>query len=253
MPRALITGAAGRIGREIVDELSGSYELSLIDRRAVPDRASIVADLAKHNGRARVSPWSWTVPRRWRDAFEGVDVVIHLAEHPDNQASWQRVLRNNLPATWNVLQACAQYRVRRVVYASSNWAVRTLELALAPACYRPDGPKIGSDAQPRPKNPYGMAKACGEMIGRMLVDEQQLRSFVAVRIGWYHPGSPPTDESYRQLGVSAQDLRSLFRRCVEAELEGFHVVYGVSAQEAAPYDLSYTQRLLSWKPQRLPW
>jgi NAD+ dependent glucose-6-phosphate dehydrogenase len=253
MPRVLITGAAGRIGREIVDELSGSHELSLIDCRPVPGRATIVADLAKYNGRARLSPWSWTVPRRWRDAFEGIAVVIHLAENPDQEASWQRVLHGNLQVTWNVLQACVQHRVRRVVYASSNWAVKTLELALAPTCYMPDGPKIGSEAQPCPKNPYGIAKACGEMTGHMLVDEQQLRSFVAVRIGWYHVGTPPPDGYYRQLGVGAQDLRMLFRRCVEAGFEGFHVVYGVSAQETAPYDLSYTRRLLSWKPQQLPW
>ena len=253
MLHVLITGAAGRIGREIVNELSASHELRLIDCMPVPGRAAMVADLAKYHGRARVIPWSWTLPRRWRDAFKGIDVVIHLAENPDHQASWQQVLQNNLQATWNVMQACVQHRVRRVVYASSNWAVKALELALAPTCYRPDGPKIGSEAQPRPKNPYGMAKACGEMTGQMLVDEQHLRSFVAVRIGWYQPGTPPTDDYYRQLGVGAQDLRRLFRRCVEADFEGFHIVYGVSAQETAPYDLSYTHRLLSWKPQQLPW
>ncbi len=253
MRRVLITGAAGRIGREIVDELAGSHELCLLDCRPVPGRAAMVADLANYDGRARVSPWSWTVPRRWRDAFQGIEVVIHLAENPDNQASWRQALHNNLQSTWNVLQACVQHRVRRVIYASSNWAVKALELELAPTCYLPDGPKIGSEAQPRPKNPYGIAKACAEITGRTLVDEQQLPSFVAVRIGWYRPGTPSTNEDYQQLGIGAQDLRMLFRRCVEADFEGFHVVYGVSAQETAPYDLSYTHRLLSWKPQHLPW
>jgi NAD+ dependent glucose-6-phosphate dehydrogenase len=253
MPGVLITGATGQIGREIVEELSGSHGLRLVDRRPLPNRATIVVDLARHHGRARTNPWSWMKPRRWRDAFKGIDVVVHLAENPDPQASWQHVLENNLQATWNVLQACVQYRVRRVIYASSNWVVKALELALAPSCYRPDGPKIGSDAQPCPTNPYGLAKACGEMAGRMLVDEQQLRSFVAVRIGWYQAGPSPPDDYYKQLGVAAQDLRTLFRRCVEAEFKGFHVVYGVSAQETAPYDLSYTQQLLSWTPQQLPW
>jgi hypothetical protein len=85
----------------------------------------------------------------------------------------------------------------------------------------------------------------------MLVDERKLDSFVAVRLGWYHP-DPPKIEAYKKLGIKAQDLRSLFRRCVEADFSGFHVVYGVSAQPISPYDLSYTRRLLSWEPGDLP-
>ena len=40
------------------------------------------------------------------------------------------------------------------------------------------------------------------------------------------------------------------RRCVEVKAKGFHIVYGVSAQPMTPYDLSYTTRLLSWKPEQ---
>ena len=47
MLRVLITGAAGRIGRELVDELTGSYDLHLIDRRPASGRTATVADLGK--------------------------------------------------------------------------------------------------------------------------------------------------------------------------------------------------------------
>jgi hypothetical protein len=50
--------------------------------------------------------------------------------------------------------------------------------------------------------------------------------------------------------IGVQDIRAVFRRCVEADLKGFHVVYGVSAQKAAPYDLSQTAQILSWFPQQ---
>ena len=76
-----------------------------------------------------------------------------------------------------------------------------------------------------------------------------LSSFVAVRIGWYHP-NPPKTITYHRLAIGTLDLRSLFRCCVEAEFEGFQVVYGVSAQRISPYDLSYTCQLLSWEPNR---
>ena len=59
----------------------------------------------------------------------------------------------------------------------------------------------------------------------MFVDEQKLRSFVAVRIGSYNPVFPD-DEELRTRWIGTDDIRSLFRRCIEAEFTGFHVVYG---------------------------
>jgi nucleoside-diphosphate-sugar epimerase len=249
--RVVITGAAGSIGREIVDDLSGSYELSLLDRKPVPGYETIIADLSKLSAKAQLSSGSEIGLRRWADAVEGAEVVVHLAEEPSSEATWHRVLHNNIQTTWNVLQASIRHKVRRFIYASSNFAVKALEMGLAPACYEPNGPKIGSDVQPRPINPYGIGKACGEITGRMLVDGEKLNSFLAVRIGWYEP-NPPEIEGYQRLGIGAHDLRSLFRRCVEAEFEGFHVVYGVSAQTISPYDLSQTCNLLSWKPTQIP-
>lgn len=232
--RVVVTGAAGQIGRELVAELDPSHELRLVDRRGDDPRTTIL-DL----GRPLNS-----------EILRGVRVVIHLAADPDEHATWASVSVNNIQATWNVLEAAAEQSVPRVIFASSNWAVKALERELAPACYRPDGPKIGSDAAPRPLHPYGISKALGEIAGRSFVDERRLRDFVAVRIGAYAPGGAAPDD--HPLWIGGGDLRSLFRRCVEAELRGFHVVYGVSAQPTAPYDLSYTRELLGWQPRELP-
>lgn len=183
-------------------------------------------------------------------SFEGADVVLHLAADARNAAPWRAVLRDNIEATWNVLRVAARYRVPRMVFASSNWAVRALEQALAPACYDPGGPKIGSADSPRPLSPYGISKALGEQAGRMFVDQGQLRSFVAVRIGAYAPESYKSDDRLRALWIGTHDIRALLRRCVESTADGFHVVYGVSAQSTAPYDLTYTRDFLSWKPHQ---
>jgi nucleoside-diphosphate-sugar epimerase len=235
--RIAITGAAGRIGSELVDELSGEYELCLIDRITVPGRACIVIDL-NDSSELRTN------------TFEGCGIVIHLAADARNRAPWDAVLHDNIEATWNVIEGAARDKVRRVVFASSNWAVKAGERALAPACYTDSGPKIASDFAPQPLYPYGLSKAFGELAGRMFVDGGQLESFVAVRIGYYHP-DPAEDENLRRLWIGSSDLRSLFRRCVEAEFQGFHVVYGVSAQASAPYDLTHSRRLLSWEPRQL--
>jgi nucleoside-diphosphate-sugar epimerase len=248
--RVLITGAAGQIGRQVVDELGQSHELCLIDRRPIKRSDSLVADLSRRPPTSRFGSWLASTSRRWNDMFEGVQVVVHLAADPRPKASWQEILRHNIQVTWNVLEAAANHQVSRVVFASSNWGVRAIEKELAPDCYLPNGPKIGSDSPPRPLTAYGMSKAFGEMTGKMFVDENRLESFVAVRIGHYASKSFVNRRS-RDLWISAEDLRNLIRRCVEMQFDGYHVVYGVSAQATSPYDLSYTRRLLQWEPCRL--
>ena len=249
--RVIITGAAGEIGGQIVEELSDSHELCLMDRRPVAGRMSIIADLSKSHSsmrwlrRMRVSEYP-----RWMEAFEGADVVLHLAVDQRRGVPEQQRLFNNMQMTLNIMEAAIRHHVCRVVFASSNWAVKGTERELAPACYLPDGPKIGSDAPPRPITAYGVAKAFGEISGRMAVDRSQLETFVAVRIGSFLPFPPEDERQTRWIGV--QDVRSLLRRCVEAQFCGFHVVYGVSAQPTAPYDLSHTRKLLCWQPKLLP-
>jgi NAD+ dependent glucose-6-phosphate dehydrogenase len=249
--RVLITGAAGRIGNQVVEELSGSHDLCLIDLRPVRDRNSIVADLSRPPSTNAWGSWFKSKSARWSDAFEGAQVVVHLAADIDPGAPWESILPNNIQGTWNVIQTAAEHRVRRVVFASSNWAVKALEQKLAPDCYRPDGPKIDSATPPFPLTAYGLSKGFGELAGRMFVDEGNLETFVAVRIGNYQP-KPSTDEVVRARWIGVEDIRSLFRRCVEADLKGFHIVYGVSAQTAAPYDLSQTTQTLSWFPRQCP-
>jgi nucleoside-diphosphate-sugar epimerase len=217
----------------------------LIDRLPVRGRTSIIADLSQ-------PPTCEEKDSAWDRAFCGANAVLHLAGNPLQTASWPEVLDDNIKATWNVLNAAAAHRVAQVVFASSNWVVKGLENELAPDCYLPRGPKIGSDAAPRPVNPYGLSKTLGEIAGRMFVDQGRLQSFVAVRIGYFNPNE--TNEfSATALWVGADDIRALFSRCVNGGVSGFHVVYAVSAQASAPYDLTHTESVLSWKPaQRLP-
>lgn len=249
--RVIITGAAGEIGTQVVQELSNTYELCLMDRRPLPGQRTMIADLSKMHSWTLWKSW-WRVARysRWMEAFEGADVVVHLAVDQRPAVPEQQRLFNNMQMTLNVMEAAVRHHVSRIVFASSNWAVKALEQEMAPACYMPDGPKIGSEAQPRPIDAYGIGKAFGEIAGRMFVDQQKLTSFVAVRIGWYPPRPLPMNEEYRRQGITAEDLRGLFRSCVEAEFSGFHVVYGVSAQSSAPYNLSHTRELLCWQPQQ---
>ena len=87
-------------------------------------------------------------------------------------------------------------------------------------------------------------------IGRPMV-KGTLTSFLAVRVS-HHEATPPRDEELRRLWVGTCDLRAMLRRCVEAEVAGFRVLYAVSAQHANPYDLTDTLALLGWSPEQRP-
>lgn len=240
--RIVITGAAGNIGRLATEELEDDHDLVLLDRRRVSGRSSIVGDLSAAPSRLRARP-------PWNAAFEGADAALHLAAvlHPASyrRNAWARVRRHNIDATWNVLAAAARHRVPKVVFGSSGWAIRAVDNTLEDDASEV---RLGSDLLPRPLTVYGLSKAFGENAGRMFVDEGRLRSFIAVRIGFCpHHGRPPENEWLKRRWIGVRDMASLLRRCVEADVEGYHVVYGVSGDDS-PYDLSHTRNLLDWVP-----
>lgn len=243
--RIVITGAAGNIGRIATEELERDHDLVLVDRRRVRGRPTILGDLSEDPAASRRR-------RRasWDVAFEGADAVLHLAAvlHPVSfrRDGWIQVRRNNIDATWNVLSAAARNRVPRVVFGSSGWAIRAVDNHAEPPAG--NGARMGSDLPPRPLTTYGLSKAFGENAGRMFIDEGRLRSFIAVRIGFCPPrGRPPTNAWLRRRWIGLRDMAALLRRCLEADVEGYHVVYGASGPDS-PYDLTHTRNLLDWYP-----
>jgi nucleoside-diphosphate-sugar epimerase len=242
--RIVITGAAGHIGGIAAQALS-AHDLVLLDRRRVAGRRSTVVNLARPPGAQSPFPWA----RKWDRVFQGADAVVHLAAVVSPVSPWRSVLRHNIQATWHVLESAAAHGVPRVVFASSTWAIRG----------ETDDPRAnghaqstGSDVPPRPLTRYGASKAFGEVAGRMFVDEGRLGTFIAVRIGYCPPdGRFPTEDVARRWWVGPRDLGTLIRRCVEADVRGSHVVYGVSAVANCPFDLAYTRRLLDWAPSEV--
>jgi len=162
MPHVLITGAAGVLGSRLRHHMQAlGWTLTLLDRTTRGDAAIATADLAEFRD-------------DWARRFAGVDTVLHLAGDPRPHASWESVLRNNIDATHNVVEACCRCGVRRVVFASSNWVL---------AGHRFDTTPLEAATEPYPVNPYGVSKLVGERIGRAASDQRGL-SFVAFRIGY---------------------------------------------------------------------
>ncbi|PAU78855.1 NAD-dependent epimerase/dehydratase family protein [Halomonas salipaludis] len=231
MPKTiLITGARGRIGSALVshlDTLDERYDLRLADLDAV-DKREIELDI--------------TNLAACRDAFKDVDTVIHLAGVPSPEAPFEAILPVNIGGTYNVFRAASDAGVSRVVFASSAQAIEGYPLDV----------QVRTDMPVRPKNLYGVSKACGEAFAAYFAYQEGVEA-VAVRIGAFEQASDWQRMSERDLSawVDPQDLCELFVRCIEADLreEPFAIVHGISDNRFKRLDLSDSRARLGYEPK----
>ena len=108
--RVLITGAAGRIGSSLAEQLKDRYELRVHYHHTVPERPPVADRVI-----ADVSVYDQIAP-----ALAGMDAVVHMAGDPSPRASWESVRATNIEGTYNVLEAARLAGVRKVVFASTN-------------------------------------------------------------------------------------------------------------------------------------
>lgn len=213
MTRVLMTGAGGRIGQVLRENLRAGYpQLRLFVRDPVydvrPSEQLIIGHLRELD--------------RMQEAMEGVDVVVHLAGIPD-EATFSEILETNIVGTYHVFEAAKRSRVRRVVFASSNHATG----------FYPVSTIITPDVPVRPDTYYGVSKVCGEALGRLYHDKWGLE-VVCLRIGSFR--AKPEDARQLSTWLSHRDAIKLVRKSIDAPDVGFTIVYGVSANTRAWWD-----------------
>ena len=116
----LVTGGAGFIGSNIVEELVKKGEkIRILDDFSTGKRENIVGfkdSIELIEGDLR----NWEIVKR---AMEGVDFVLHQGALPSVERSIEDPLTTtkvNILGTLNVLSAAREAKVERLVYASSS-------------------------------------------------------------------------------------------------------------------------------------
>ena len=151
-----ITGASGLVGGNLVRALlaQGSPVRALVhrERRALESLnvETASADL--------------TDPASLRRAFEGAEVVYHLASAISiNMGGWEQIEETNVTGTRNVVEACLDSGVRRMVYFSSIHAYQQ----------EPLDQTLTEDRQlltSRDVPPYVRSKAAAELVARQAAE-----------------------------------------------------------------------------------
>ncbi|GAB3767150.1 NAD-dependent epimerase/dehydratase family protein [Microlunatus parietis] len=148
-----VTGAAGKAGRAVVDDLRRhGFLVRATDLLVGPEqrRDSVLqADLTDYGQAAEV--------------LAGTDAVIHLANIPaPGLATPALTFNHNITMNFNVFSAATQLGLGRVVWASSE---TTLGLPFdTPPRYAP----VDEDHYPLPTSTYALSKVASETIAEQL-------------------------------------------------------------------------------------
>lgn len=119
--RIALIGGAGFVGSHIVDQLIQEpvKEIVIFDNFMRGTRANL--SKAINDPRLRVVEASMTDRDEVRRSLDGIDGVFLLASLwlgecvNEPRSAWE----TNVNGTWNVIEACREFNVRRVVYSSS--------------------------------------------------------------------------------------------------------------------------------------
>jgi nucleoside-diphosphate-sugar epimerase len=188
--RYLVTGGAGFIGSNTVDELvqRGHSVVVLDDFSAGKEE-----NLAEIRNKITIIKGSITDIEVVRKAMHEAEFVLHLAARTSVPRSVKDPLetnRINVEGTLNVLVAAKELRVKRVVFAASSSAYGET----------PALPKV-ENMPPSPISPYGVTKYVGEIYGQAFLKCYGLET---VSLRYFNIFGPRQDPSSPYSGVLAK-------------------------------------------------
>jgi nucleoside-diphosphate-sugar epimerase len=213
----LVTGGAGRLGRQLVQAL-----LSL--GRDVKATDSILPkDSIFSITQANLCDWDQTI-----DLLDGVEAVIHMGAIPGPHRGPPRwIFENNMISTFNLFSAAAEVGVRRLVFSSSAFA---MGWSYDPMSFIPKYLPLDEEHPMTPFEPYGLSKQLGEYVAQMFTRKCSM-SVVSLRFTnvvlpnetpfpWDAP-SPSNPTTLVMWAYSdARDVVEAHIRALDAPIEG---------------------------------
>jgi uronate dehydrogenase len=222
----LLTGASGMLGRVLAPALAAQgWQLRLTDLAPFPGEVPAGASFTRANLEDG--------PAILRLA-EGCGTILHFGgisvEHP-----FETVIGPNIRGLYHADEA-ARREGARMVFASSNHTVGFHERSAV----------LDDDCTFRPDGYYGLSKAYGELMGRLYRDKHGVDS-IFLRIGSCI--AEPIDDRMLSTWLSFPDMIRLVERSTLAEIEGCHVIWGVSNNTRMTWWRHDARDAIGWAPE----
>jgi UDP-glucose 4-epimerase len=200
MTRYVVTGGAGFIGSAMVRALlaSGDKQVRVIDNLLTGSDANLA------EVRSQIE-WDRSDIRdasAMKSAIRGAEIVVHLAAIPSVPRSINDPVPShevNIDGTFNLLRACVDAGVRRVVYAASSSAYGDTTVF----------PTVET-MTPRPKSPYALQKLMGEYYATVFHSCFDLET---VSLRFFNVYGPRQDPTSPYSGVLSLFMKALIDRC----------------------------------------
>lgn len=151
----LVTGAAGRLGRKVVNRLlEDGMEVLGTDQVTFNESptAYVQANLCESNAVG--------------DLLNGISGIIHLGAIPGpTRHTPHEIFENNVMSTYNLMSAASDCAIKRIVFSSSAFG---MGWAHDPGAFIPKYLPLDEDHPMMPFESYGLSKQIGECIGAMI-------------------------------------------------------------------------------------
>ncbi|HVX80500.1 MAG TPA: NAD(P)-dependent oxidoreductase, partial [Devosiaceae bacterium] len=224
MPKVIVTGGSGKLGRAVVRDLvAHGYEVLNLDQTLPRDELCPTVRLDLSNYGEVAEAIMGTVDERG-GPFEA---IVHLAAIPaPGLFPNSRIFKNNVPTTYNVFLAAREAGIKSVVFASSE-TVLGLPFDTPPP-YVP----VDEEYYPRPESAYSLGKLLDETMAAQFARWDPELKIIGLRFSNVmdpedykdFPGfdADPRVRKWNLWGyIDARDGAQAVRRALEAEFKGF--------------------------------
>ncbi len=245
MSHIVVTGGAGRLGREVVADLLGRGHAVLAVDRVKPETLQ-----------CRFLPVELTDAAAVHDVLRGAEAVIHLGAVPGPTVQPpSTTFATNVMSTFHVMQAAAAHGLKKAVFASSVFTLGWHEDADR---YWPRYVPVDEQHPLAPLEAYGLSKQIGEGICATVsaasgMPTVSLRIMNVIQKDGYEalPWPAPTRERGVRFVlwpyVDVRDAAISCRQALEAETAGHEAMF--IAAEDTRFDAATSELLAELAPQ----
>jgi nucleoside-diphosphate-sugar epimerase len=222
--KVAVFGAAGWVGRAILENLAGRHEIRACDKEPESWKAGgpwegeiIHADIADYDAVDR--------------ALDGIDAIIHAAVYFGSYDTEDLApFTINLKGLWNVLEAARQRAIGRVVHIGSCQVEHLKGIFFSADVRRPDGSLYAITKRLQEE----MCRQFHEAFDQSIVVLRPC-SIIDSRLGLAKGGSTLESGSWNTGMVCRHDLAEACRLAIEKEGLDFEVLHMAGATEADQY------------------